>query len=177
MLSARVGVVTMVLPTWYPAGARWILRKKSRMPALVGLVPRGSRMRKWLTKCCRRKRKRRRRRRRRSRRRRRRRRRRNLKVNDVPELFHTVLPMFYQFQLLPVNGRVLPGRWTWCCTLIGGCGRSPACLCTGAAWAPGCRWTATGAEGTVNQSINPTLFIEGFSYKQLQIKCLTRDTT
>lgn len=33
---------TMVLPTWYPAGGRWIRLKNSLTPDFVGLVPRGS---------------------------------------------------------------------------------------------------------------------------------------
>lgn len=43
---------TIVLPTWYPAGGRWIRLKNSLMPDLVGLVPRGSSTKKWRTKSC-----------------------------------------------------------------------------------------------------------------------------
>lgn len=43
---------TIVLPTWYPAGGRWIRLKNSLMPDLVGLVPRGSNTKKCRTKSC-----------------------------------------------------------------------------------------------------------------------------
>lgn len=46
----QMWIPTMVLPTWYPAGGRWIRRKNSLMPDLVGLVPRGSSTWKWRTK-------------------------------------------------------------------------------------------------------------------------------
>lgn len=39
-LASRIH--TIVFPTWYPAGCRWICLKNSLMPDLVGLVPRGS---------------------------------------------------------------------------------------------------------------------------------------
>ena len=40
----------------------------------------------------------------------------------------------------------LPGRCTWCCILIGGCGQFPASLCIWVVWAPECHWNATAAE-------------------------------